>query len=78
MFATGVGWGSGEPLDVIVLIDGQASPSKPSPVPWENCSAKVLASSTDWFWIFRPPTETTSVPTSPDAELPSPYSIFHS
>ena len=27
--------------------------------------------------MVRPPMTTLSVPTSPDAELPSPYEIFH-
>lgn len=68
MFSTGVGTGSGW----TVLMDPNASPSKPSPVPWANEELSLLASSIDWFSTLKPPRTSVSVPTSPLAELPSP------
>lgn len=46
-------------------------------MPWENCGASCCASSTTWFSTVSPPRTRLSVPQSPEAELPSPYEIFH-
>lgn len=41
-----------------------------------NWVERDWASSMACFWMTRPPTLTTSVPTVPEAEEPSPYEIF--
>ena len=45
---------------------------RPSPVSCWNSVESTLASSTAWFLMRSPPTVTLSVPTSPEALLPSP------
>jgi len=54
----------------------QAKPRSPSPVSCWNSDERTLASSTAWFLMRSPPTVTLSVPTSPEALLPSPYEMF--
>lgn len=68
MFSTGVATGVG----LTVLMVGQARPRRPSLLSEANSVDRVLASSTAWFLIVRPPIVTLSVPTVPEAEEPSP------
>ena len=73
MLSTGVFCGVGE----TVLMELNARPSSPLPLPSANCCESSFASSTAWFSTLRPPKLTTSVPTSPLADEESPYEIFH-
>lgn len=60
-------------VDIPVLIDEKARPSKPSLlVSWINCVLSVSAASTACDVTVAPPTLTVSVKTLPLAELPSP------
>lgn len=60
-----------------MLMLPQARPRSPSPAPCANWEESVVANSIAWPVICKPPIETTSVPTVPEADEESPYEIFH-
>jgi hypothetical protein len=52
-------------------------PNRPSDLSEANSEETIVAISTAWPVTEVPPTFTTSVPTVPEAPLPSPYVILH-